>query len=135
MFKGFRDFLFRGNVIDLAVAVVIGAAFNNIVNALVKDLITPLIAALGGQPDFSRLSFTINKSRFMVGDFINALVSFLIVSSVVYFLIVIPMNKIMRTLKKDEPENQKDKTCPECLSKIPLAARKCRYCSSRLSAS
>lgn len=132
MLKGFRDFILRGNVVDLAVAVVIGSAFNTIVNALVKDLITPLIAAIGGTPDFSGIYFTINNSKFMVGDFFNALVSFLIISSVVYFLIVMPMNKITGKLKRGEKAGPSEKVCPECLSLINIKARRCKYCTAVL---
>jgi large conductance mechanosensitive channel len=103
MLKEFRDFILRGNVIDLAVAVVIGAAFGAIVTALVKDLITPLIAAIGGQPDFSSIKFTINNSQFLIGDFINAIISFLIIAAVIFFLVVKPMNAIMsRAARKTE---------------------------------
>lgn len=132
MLKGFRDFILRGNVVDLAVAVVIGAAFSSVVNALVKDLITPLIAAIGGTPDFSGIYFTVNKSRFMVGDFLNALISFLLISVVVYFLIVMPMNKLMARMKKGEKVDLSDKSCPECLSLIPLKAKRCKYCTAVL---
>ena len=111
--KGFRDFILRGNVIDLAVAVVIGAAFSSIVTALVKDLITPLIAAIGGKPDFSNIFFTINGSKFMVGDFINALISFLIMAGVIYFLIVLPMNTVMKRINSGKTVDPKEKTCPE----------------------
>ena len=130
MIKGFRDFILRGNVIDLAVAVVVGAAFNSIVTALVKDLITPLIAALGGNRDFSGIYFTVNNSKFMIGDFFNALISFLIISSVVYFFIVLPMNKIMAGIKRREKTDPTEKTCPECLSQIPLKAKRCKFCTS-----
>ncbi len=128
MFKGFRDFILRGNVIDLAVAVVIGAAFNGIVTSLVKDVITPFIAAFGGEADFSQLYFTINNSKFMVGDFVNSLVSFLITASVVYFLIVMPMNKITARINKGQKVDVTEKVCPECLSQIPLTAKRCKYC-------
>lgn len=128
--KGFRDFILRGNVIDLAVAVVIGGAFNSVVTALVKDLITPLIGAIGGEPDFSGINFTVNKSRFMIGDFINAVISFLIISSVIYFLIVLPMNKIMNKIKSGEKADPHEKTCPQCLSLIPSKAKKCKFCTS-----
>ena len=130
MLKGFRDFLLRGNVVDLAVAVVIGSAFGAIVNALVKDLITPLIGAIGGQPDFSNIVFTINKSEFLVGDFFNALISFLIISSVIYFLVVLPMNSIMKRLKSGEKLDPSEKACPECLSLIPLKAKRCKFCTA-----
>jgi len=132
MLKGFRDFILRGDVIDLAVAVVIGAAFNSVVSALVKSVITPLIGAIGGTPDFSRIYFTINNSRFMVGEFLNALISFLIVAGVVYFLIVLPMNKLMARIKKGEKVDPTTKTCPECLSAIPLKAKRCKFCTSVL---
>lgn len=132
MLKGFRDFVFRGNVIDIAVAVVIGAAFNGIVTALVKDLITPFIAALGGQPDFSKIFFTVNKSKFMVGEFINALISFLIISAVVYFFIVLPMNKIMGKLKSGQKVAPNEEACPECLSLIPTKAKRYKYCTAEL---
>lgn len=131
MLKGFREFLFRGNVVDLAVAVIIAAAFTDIVNALVADLITPLIAAIGGQPDFSALAFTINNSQFMIGHFINTLLSFLIVAAILYFLIVAPLNRIAarRAGPTTEPEAT-TRTCPECLSQIPVAARRCAFCTA-----
>jgi len=132
MLKGFRDFLLRGNVVDLAVAVVIGGAFGAIVNALVKDLITPLIGAIGGQPDFSNIVFTINKSDFLVGDFLNALISFLIIASVIYFLVVLPMNGIVKKLKSGEKFDPMEKTCPECLSLIPLKAKRCKFCTAEV---
>jgi large conductance mechanosensitive channel len=127
MLKGFGQFIARGNVIDLAVAVIIGAAFGAIVTALVKDLITPLIAALIGKPDFSAIAFTINNSRFAIGDFINALVAFVLVAAAVYFFVVLPMNTIMlRTgLKKEDAPL---KACSFCLSDIPAPARRCKYC-------
>lgn len=130
MLKGFRDFILRGNVVDLAVAVVIGSAFNSIVSAIVKDLITPLIAAIGGNPDFSDIYFTINNSKFMIGDFINSLISFLIISSVVYFLVVIPMNRVTARIKKGEKSDPLEKICSECLSTIPVKAKKCKFCTS-----
>jgi large conductance mechanosensitive channel len=132
MLKGFRDFILRGNVLDLAVAVVIGAAFNSIVSSLVADLITPLIAAIGGKPNFSNLFFTIHKSKFMYGDFINALISFLIIAAVIYFLVVMPMNKIMERVKRGEKVDPTDKACPECLSLIPIKAKRCKYCTAVL---
>ena len=132
MLKGFRDFLLRGNVVDLAVAVVIGSAFGAIVNALVKDLITPLIGAIGGQPDFSNIVFTINKSDFLIGDFLNALISFLIIASVIYFLVVLPMNGIVKKLKSGEKFDPMEKTCPECLSLISLKAKRCKFCTAEV---
>lgn len=134
MLKGFRDFIMRGNVIDLAVAVVIGGAFGNIVSALVKDLITPLIGALGGKPDFSGVYFTVNNSKFLIGDFLNALISFLIIAAVIYFFVVLPMNKLMARIKQGEKVDPSDKTCPECMSLIPAKARRCKYCSAVLKA-
>ena len=130
MLKGFRDFILRGNVIDLAVAVVVGAAFNTVVAALVKDIVTPFIAAIGGKPDFSNLYFSINSSRFMYGDFLNAVISFLINASIIYFFIVLPMNSIMERIKSGEKIDPKSKTCTECLSEIPLKAKRCKYCTS-----
>lgn len=126
MLEGFKKFVLKGNVVDMAVGVVVGVAFGNVVSALVKGLITPLIGAFGGTPDFSNIYFTINHSKFMVGEFINAVVSFLTISVTIYFFIVLPMNKIMdaKKPKKTEPS---EKTCPECLSKIPFKAKKCKF--------
>jgi large conductance mechanosensitive channel len=129
--KGFRDFILRGNLVDLAVAVVIGTAFGVIVAALVKDLITPLIAAIGGKPDFSNLSFTINQSRFLYGDFINALITFLIIAAVVYFLVVKPVAALLERLMPKK-EIGPTRECPECLSDIPQAARRCSFCTSQV---
>lgn len=131
MLKGFRDFLLRGSVVDLAVAVVVGAAFNAVVSALVKDIITPFIAAVGGSPDFSAMFFTVNSSRFMIGDFINTVISFVINAAVIYFFIVVPMNRIGERIKRGEKMSPTDKTCPECLSAIPAKANRCRYCTAR----
>ncbi len=125
MLKGFRDFVLRGNVIDLAVAVVIGAAFGAVINAFVRDLLTPLIAAIGGQPDFSSLYFTINNSRFPYGDFINSLVSFAIVAAVVYYLVVLPVSR------KSRP-SPASKKCPECFMDAPIQAKKCPHCASAI---
>ena len=131
MLKGFREFILRGNVVDLAVAVVIGGAFGAIVNALVKDLLTPLIAALVGKPDFSALTFTINNSKFLYGDFLNAVVSFVLIAAAIYFFIVVPVNAInARTRKPAAPAAPATKECPECLSVIPIAARRCAHCTS-----
>jgi large conductance mechanosensitive channel len=131
MFKGFKLFLLRGNVIDLAVAVVIGVAFGAVVTALVKDLITPLIAAIGGKPDFSAIQFTINGSKFLIGDFVNAVISFLMVAAAVYFLIVAPMNALTARIHRGEaPPDPTTKKCPECLSEIPIAAKRCFQCTS-----
>ena len=131
MLKGFGQFLMRGNVVDLAVAVVIGGAFGAVVTALVKDLITPLIGALVGKPDFSAIAFTINNSKFAIGDFINAIVAFLLVAIAIYFFVVVPMNAMTARFKKPEPAAApKLKECHECLSDIPAAARRCKFCTA-----
>jgi len=130
MLKQFRDFLLRGNVIDLAVAVVIGGAFGAVVAALVKDLLTPLIAAMVGQPDFSAIKFTVNGSEFLIGDFVNALISFLLVAAAIYFFVIAPMNAIMARRRRGEaPADPTTKKCPECLSEVPIAARRCAFCT------
>ena len=123
--KGFKQFLLRGNVVDMAVGIVIGAAFGTVVNGLVKDLLTPFIAALVKQPDFSAFTFTINGSKFLYGEFINALLSFLIIASAVYFFVVLPMNALLARMRKEPPADPTTKKCPECLSEIPIAARRC----------
>ena len=130
MIKEFREFILRGNLVDLAVAVVIGAAFGAVVSALVKDLITPLVAAVFGQPDFSDLTFTINDSRFLYGDFLNALITFMSVATAVFFIVVKPVNELMQRFG---PKEEKDtRECPECLSGIPMAARRCAYCTAEV---
>ena len=132
MLKGFRDFILRGNVVDLAVAVIIGAAFNAIVNSMVKDILGQIIAAIVGKPDFSNVVLKVNGTPINVGNFINAAVSFLIVASVVYFGIVLPLNTLLAKFKKPEPPPPPPaptKTCPECLSDIPLAAKRCAHCA------
>jgi large conductance mechanosensitive channel len=135
MLKGFRQFLMRGNVIDLAVAVVIGGAFGAVVAALVKDLLTPLIAAIVGKPDFSAIAFEVNGSKFPIGDFINAVVSFVLIAAAVYFFVVVPVNAVMARLRRGEtPPDPTTKNCPECLSAVPIAARRCAFCTSVLAA-
>jgi large conductance mechanosensitive channel len=130
MLKGFRDFILRGNVVDLAVAVILGAAFNAIVGSLVTDVLNPLIAATIGKPDFSGVILNIGSGHIKVGNFFNAVVSFLIVASVVYFAIVLPLNHLMARLKKPAPDAPSTmKTCTECLSEIPLAAKRCAHCA------
>ena len=130
MLKGFKEFILRGNVVDLAVAVVIGAAFGAVVTAFVKDLITPLIAAVFGKPDFSTLSFTINSSTFLYGQFINAVVAFVLIAAAVYFVVVAPMNAIAaRRARGQDPTTRE---CPQCLSDIPVAARRCAFCTSEV---
>ena len=131
MLQGFRQFMLRGNVVDLAVAVVMGAAFGAVVTALVKDLITPLIAALIGKPDFSAIEFTVHGSKFPIGDFINALLSFLLIGAAVYFFIVLPMNALLARMRRGEAApDPTTKKCPECLSDVPIAARHCAFCTS-----
>ncbi|MEO8255751.1 MAG: large conductance mechanosensitive channel protein MscL [Acidobacteriota bacterium] len=130
MLKGFKQFLLRGNVVDLAVAVVIGGAFGTVVEALVKDLLTPLIAALAGQPDFSAIVFTVNGSKFLIGDFINAIVAFILVAAAIYFFVVAPMNMLMERRRRGQaPPDPTTKKCAECLSEVPIAARRCAFCT------
>lgn len=133
MLKDFKKFILRGNVIDLAVAVVVGAAFTAIVTSLVKDLVTPLIAAIGGKPNFANLSFALNHSKFMYGDFINAIISFLIVAVVIFFFVVQPLNALMSHLNPAEDvDTPSERECPHCLSAVPAAASRCRFCTSTL---
>ena len=132
LLKEFRAFILRGNLVDLAVAVVIGTAFTAVVTAFVKDIITPLIAAIGGKPNFSNLAFTINGSRFAYGDFINALISFLIIAAVVFFFVIKPVNALLARRRTEPPVDEEIRTCPECLSEIPVAARRCAFCTVQL---
>jgi large conductance mechanosensitive channel len=133
MFSGFRQFLMRGNVLDLAVAVVIGGAFGAVVAAMVKDLLTPLIAAIVAKPDFSAIALTINGSRLLIGDFLNALVSFAMIAVAVYFFVVAPVNAIVARRRRGEaPADPTTKKCAECLSEVPIAARRCAFCTSAL---
>ncbi len=133
MLSGFRQFILRGNVLDLAVAVVMGGAFGAVVTAMVKDLLTPLIGAIGGKPDFSALQFTVNNSKFPIGDLINAIISFLLISAAVYFFVVLPVNTLMAKLKRGEvPADPAIKACPQCLSSIPIKATRCAFCTSAL---
>ena len=131
--KGFKQFILRGNVLDLAVAVVMGAAFAAVIAALVKDLLTPLIAAIVGAPDFSAIALTVNGSKLLIGDFLNAVISFLMVAAGVYFFIVLPMNNLTARLNRGEaPPDPTTKKCPECLSDVAIAARRCAFCTSAL---
>ena len=133
MLKGFKQFMLRGNVVDLAVAVVIGGAFGAVVPALVKDLITPLIAAIGGQPDFSAIVFTVHGSKFLIGEFINSIVAFLMIAAAIYFFVVAPVNALTARINRGEaPADPTTKKCRECLSEVPIAARKCAFCTSAL---
>jgi large conductance mechanosensitive channel len=136
MLKGFKQFLLRGNVIDLAVAVVIGGAFGAVVAALVKDLLTPLIAAVFGKPNFSGINFTVNGSVFPVGDFVNAVISFVLIAAAIYFFVVVPVNAVMARARRGQaPPDPTTKKCPECLSTIPIQARRCAFCTSPVSPS
>ena len=132
--KDFREFILRGNLVDLAVAVVIGAAFGAVVTALVADFITPLIAAIGGKPDFSALSFTIHGSTFHYGHFLNALLSFLIIAAVVFFFVIKPVNALLARYLTEPPVAEDTRACPECLSDIPNAARRCAFCTAEVGA-
>ncbi len=125
---GFKNFILRGNVVDMAVGIVVGAAFGTVVTAFVKDLLTPFIAAIVKQPNFSGIAFTINGSKFMIGEFVNALISFLLIAAAVYFGIVMPINKLLA--KTQKPAAPTSRPCPECLSDIPIAAKRCSHCTS-----
>jgi large conductance mechanosensitive channel len=131
LINDFKKFLLRGNVVDLAVAVVLGVAFGNVVKALVADLITPIIALIFGKPNFSNLSFTINSSHFLYGDFINYLIAFVTIAAAIFFLVVTPVNRLMARRAQENPE---EKECPECTSAIPLAARRCPMCTAQIAA-
>jgi len=127
--KDFKEFLLRGNLVDMAVGIVVGVAFAAVVTALVGDLITPLIAAIGGQPDFSGLSFTINNSHFLYGAFINSAITFIVIAAVIFFLVVKPVNALMARRKTETPVDETVKDCPYCLSQIPAAASRCAFCT------
>lgn len=132
MLKEFRDFVLRGNVVDLAIAVVIGAAFGAVVTAFVSSFVTPLIAAMGGESDFSALSFTINGSQFSYGVFLNSLFAFLVIAAVVFFLILRPLNALMDHRRTESPVAEATRACPECLSQIPTDARRCAFCTAEV---
>jgi large conductance mechanosensitive channel len=134
MAAGFRQFLLRGNVVDLAVGVVVGAAFGGVVSAFTKDLLTPMIAAVAAKPDFSAIQFTVNNSKFLLGDFINAILSFLIVAVAVYYMVVLPVNALVSRSRKEPPADPTTKKCPECLSEIAIQAKRCAFCTSALPA-
>ena len=134
MLREFRAFVLRGNLVDLAVAVVIGTSFTAVVNAIVKDFITPLIAAIGGKPNFGNLAFTINGSRFAYGDFLNAALTFLMVAAVLFFLVIKPANAIMEAFRTEPEVDAPTRACPECLSQIPRAASRCAFCTSEVGA-
>ncbi len=133
MLKDFKTFIIRGNAVDLAIAVVIGAAFGSVVTALVKDMITPIIGAIVGKPNFSNLVFIVHGSKFFYGDFINAIVSFLLIAFVIFFFIVQPLNKLHSLAARNKtPEEPSDRKCPECLSTIPKAASRCMFCTAKV---
>jgi large conductance mechanosensitive channel len=134
MLKDFKQFLLRGSVVDLAVGVVIGIAFGAIVTALVADLITPLIGAIFGSHDFSSLRFTLNGSTFLYGHFINAVISFVLIAAVVFFLVVRPVNALMARRRTEPPQDELTRACPQCLSEIPAAAVRCAFCTSEVGA-
>jgi large conductance mechanosensitive channel len=132
MAGGFKQFLLRGNVVDLAVGVVIGAAFGGVVTAFTKDLLTPLIAAIVAKPDFSAIQFTVNNSKFLLGDFVNAVISFIIVATAVYYFVVLPINALVSRSRKEPPADPTTKKCPECLSEIAIGAKRCAFCTSQV---
>ena len=133
MLKGFKEFMLRGNVIDLAVAVIIGAAFGAVVTALVKDLLTPLIAAVAGKPDFSGIVVNVNGAQLLVGDFLNVLLSFILIATAVYFFFVVPINALVARVRRGEvAPDPTTRKCTECLSEVPVAARRCAFCTSPL---
>jgi large conductance mechanosensitive channel len=131
--KGFKQFILRGNVLDLAVAVVMGGAFGAVVAALVKAFFTPLIELIGGKKNFEELKFTIRGTEFPIGDFINAIISFLLISAAVYFFVVLPVNMLMARMRRGQaPPDPTTKQCPECISEIPIAAKRCKFCTAQL---
>jgi large conductance mechanosensitive channel len=133
MLKGFKEFMLRGNVLDLAVAVVLGAAFGAVVTAMVKDLLNPLIAAIAGKPDFSAISVTVNGSKLLIGSFLNDLIAFLLIGAAVYFFVVLPVNHLTARMRRGEAApDPTTRKCPECLSDVPIAARRCAFCTSQL---
>ena len=131
---GFKQFLMRGNVVDMAVGIVIGAAFGSVVSAFVKDLLTPMIAAIVGKPDFSAITFVIHNSKFPIGDFINAIVSFVLIAAAVYYFVVLPVNALVQRFHHEPPADPTTKKCPECVSDIPIQARRCAFCTQALPA-
>jgi large conductance mechanosensitive channel len=132
MLKEFRAFILRGNLVDIAIGIVIGIAFAALVTALVRDLITPVIAAIAGEHDFSALAFTIHGSRFLYGDFINELIAFVSIAAAVFFFVVKPVNALMARRKTEPPVDETVRQCPECLSEIPVAARRCAFCTAEI---
>jgi large conductance mechanosensitive channel len=127
---GFKQFLLRGNVVDMAVGIVVGAAFGTVVTSFVKDLLTPLLAAIVRAPDFSYISFKLNGSKFLIGDFVNAVISFVIIAAAVYFAVILPVNTLVARMSRQPPADPTTKRCPECISEIPIQAKKCAFCTS-----
>jgi large conductance mechanosensitive channel len=134
MLKEFKEFILRGNLVDLAVAVVIGTAFGVVIAAFVKDIVTPLIAAVGGKPDFAGLTFKINGSKFLYGEFINALLAFIIIAAVIFFFVIKPVNHLMARRKVEPATDVPTRACPECLSEIPAPAHRCAFCTAEVAA-
>ncbi|HUY82684.1 MAG TPA: large conductance mechanosensitive channel protein MscL [Acidobacteriaceae bacterium] len=134
MLKGFRDFILRGNVMDLAVAVVIGAAFTGIVGSLVKDIINPLIAAIFNKPNFAALTVTVNGGKILYGNFLNQVINFVLIAAAVYFIFVLPVNKLMAKFFPAKAAPPKTQACPECLSDIPIGAKRCSHCAQPVAA-
>lgn len=134
MLKGFRDFVLRGNVVDLAVAVVIGAAFTHVINSLVSDIINPLISAIVGQPNFSYLVATVNGGKITYGNFVNAVIQFLIIAAAIYFFMVVPVQKLLKKFQPQKAEPPKTRPCPQCLTDIPVAATRCAHCTQPVNA-
>jgi len=132
LMSGFKQFLLRGNVVDMAVGIVVGAAFGTVVSSFVKDLLTPFIAAIVRQPDFSAIAFEINGSKFLIGNFVNSVVSFVIIAAAVYFAVVLPINSLVARAYKQPPAEPTTKRCPECISEIPIQAKRCAFCTSAL---
>jgi large conductance mechanosensitive channel len=130
--QGFKQFLLRGNVVDMAVGIVVGAAFGTVVSSFVKDLMTPFIAAVVRKPDFSTIAFTINNSKFLIGDFVNAIISFVLIAAAVYYAVVLPINALVARAHKQPPPDPTTKKCPECISEIPIQAKRCAFCTTPL---
>lgn len=128
--NGFKQFLLRGNVVDMAVGIVIGAAFGTVVSSFVKDLLTPFIAAIVRKPDFSGIAFELHGSKFLIGEFVNAVISFLLIAAAVYYAVVLPVNALMARVNKQPPAAPTTRKCPECISEIPIAAKRCAFCTS-----
>jgi len=134
MLDGFKKFILRGNVVDMAVGVVVGAAFGSVVTSITKGVLTPLIGAVVRLPNFSEIKFKLRGSEFLIGDVINAVIAFLLIAAAVYFFVVVPINWLLARMHKNEPGAPQTKKCPECLSEIPIAARRCSHCTQSVEA-